>query len=86
MTALLKSLNGGVKKEDQIPVIVYSNSGENYTTESGWTGREQCVPLDSYVAEWFEYGTRVFGGCCRTDANDVKIIKDAVTLLNAVVQ
>lgn len=78
VTSLIKSLNGGVAKEHQFPIVVYPNSGEVYDVKTGWTGKEDCVPLEKYVATWMEYGTQVIGGCCRTYARDIQRIKDTV--------
>lgn len=41
----------------------------------------QTVNRTRDILEYFEYGTRLFGGCCRTNANNSKLIKDAVRRL-----
>ena len=58
--------------------MVYPNSGEVYDVSNGWTGKEDCVPLEEYVPEWIEYGTKLIGGCCRTYARDIERIKNTV--------
>lgn len=78
ITPLFKSLNGGRSQAQQLPLVVYPNSGEVYSVEAGWSGKEHCVPLESYVAEWIELGAKVIGGCCRTYARDIQRIKDTV--------
>lgn len=81
VTGLFQSLNGKRKEEDRIPLIVYPNSGEVYDVATGWTGKEDCVPLENYVPEWVDLGAVYIGGCCRTYARDIKRIKGKVDSL-----
>lgn len=46
-----------------------------------WQGKEDCVPLEHYVAQWVELGARFIGGCCRTYARDIERIKQTVNSL-----
>lgn len=78
ITPLFKSLNGGRTADVRLPLVVYPNSGEVYSVDAGWTGKEHCVPLESYVPEWIELGAKVIGGCCRTYARDIERIRTAV--------
>ncbi|XP_050089653.1 homocysteine S-methyltransferase-like isoform X2 [Anopheles aquasalis] len=78
VTPLFKSVNELKAPEARIPLIVYPNSGEIYTVEEGWQGKEDCVPLEHYVPQWVELGARFIGGCCRTYARDIQRIKQAV--------
>ena len=55
-------------------------SGETYSVESGWQGKN-CAPLEDYVEEWVKLGAKYIGGCCRSDAKDIKRIKEKVELL-----
>jgi homocysteine S-methyltransferase len=76
---LLKSLNGGrLIDDDQIPLVVYPNSGETYNVETGWQGKPFCTPLENYVTEWIEHGACFIGGCCRTGASDIKQIRQKI--------
>ncbi|XP_058058609.1 uncharacterized protein LOC131209538 [Anopheles bellator] len=79
VTPLFKSVNEKKLPEARIPLIVYPNSGEVYTVENGWQGKEDCVPLEHYVSQWIELGAYYIGGCCRTYARDIKRIKQSVT-------
>lgn len=73
---LLKNVNQGVIHS--IPLIVYPNSGEEYSPDDGWSGKDKCVNLMEFVNDWLNLGVKYIGGCCRTDANDVLSIKKAV--------
>lgn len=69
VTQLLKS----VRAENQdIPLVVYPNSGETWQAGVGWVGKESCVPLISYLPEWLSLGVHYVGGCCQTTAEDTK--------------
>lgn len=81
VTPLFQSLNGKRSAEERIPLIVYPNSGEVYDVAAGWTGKEDCVPLENYVSEWVALGAQYIGGCCRTYARDIKRIKSKVESL-----
>ncbi|XP_055598780.1 homocysteine S-methyltransferase-like [Uranotaenia lowii] len=81
VTPLLKAVNENRPPADRIPLIVYPNSGEVYSVETGWFGKESCIPLESYVPKWIELGARFIGGCCRTNARDIKRIKQTVESL-----
>ncbi|XP_031828669.1 betaine-homocysteine S-methyltransferase [Nomia melanderi] len=77
VTPLLKAINGRCKKEF-IPLVVYPNSGDKYTVESGWIKEEGEYPLHQFVHEWLDLGVRYIGGCCRTYAEDIKKIQAEV--------
>lgn len=74
---LLKAVNERRPDEDKIPLIVYPNSGEVWSAGS-WTGQEDCIPLETYVPQWIDLGAKFVGGCCRTNARDIKRIKKTV--------
>uniref|UniRef100_A0A1L8E2J7 Putative cysteine s-methyltransferase n=1 Tax=Nyssomyia neivai TaxID=330878 RepID=A0A1L8E2J7_9DIPT len=78
VTPLFKSLNGGYPEVEKIPLVVYPNSGEVYTVKDGWTGKEDCQPLENYAGEWISLGAKIIGGCCRTYARDIQRIKKFV--------
>ncbi|XP_017029376.1 homocysteine S-methyltransferase [Drosophila kikkawai] len=84
VTPLFKSLNGERGADEQIPLVVYPNSGEVYDVVNGWQGREHCVPLANYVPEWAGLGAKVIGGCCRTYARDIRHIGEAIRNWNKV--
>jgi len=79
---LFKSLNGGIARDDQLPLVVYPNTGEKYDVEKGWYGKEDCVPLSEYVEEWVNLGAKYIGGCCRTYAADISGIKNRIAKIN----
>uniref|UniRef100_A0A182Q3K3 Protein kinase domain-containing protein n=1 Tax=Anopheles farauti TaxID=69004 RepID=A0A182Q3K3_9DIPT len=62
-----------------IPLIVYPNSGEQWDAAAGcWRGAENLTPLETYVPQWVEMGVKFVGGCCRTNAGDIKRMKKTV--------
>ncbi|XP_026464857.1 uncharacterized protein LOC113367465 [Ctenocephalides felis] len=62
----------------QIPLVVYPNSGENYTPTEGWKDKDRCVPVQDYVSSWLDSGATFIGGCCRTDDEDIRNIRKSV--------
>ncbi|XP_076289389.1 betaine-homocysteine S-methyltransferase [Lasioglossum baleicum] len=78
VTPLLKQINGNRCKEEFIPLVVYPNSGDKYTVESGWIKKEGGYSLHQFVHEWLDLGVRYIGGCCRTNAEDIKKIRAEV--------
>lgn len=53
-----------------LPLAVYPNSGEHWDAgEQRWRG-QACSEMD--VVGWYAAGARLIGGCCRTDANDIR--------------
>lgn len=78
VTGLLKALNAGRQRSDRIPSVVYPNSGELYSADSGWSGYVTCKSLYEYVPEWIRLNARFIGGCCRTYARDIQIVRKFV--------
>lgn len=65
VSALLASAN-----ELKTPLMVYPNSGENWSADSQrWQGAA-CSGFP--VNAWRELGARVIGGCCRTTVEDIR--------------
>uniref|UniRef100_A0A182NLB1 Protein kinase domain-containing protein n=1 Tax=Anopheles dirus TaxID=7168 RepID=A0A182NLB1_9DIPT len=62
-----------------IPLIVYPNSGEQWDAAAGcWRGADNLTPLETYIPQWVEMGVKFVGGCCRTNAGDIKRMKKTV--------
>jgi homocysteine S-methyltransferase len=52
------------------PLAVYPNSGETWSAQrQEWDG-ESCSRFP--VAEWYDAGARLIGGCCRTTSGNIK--------------
>ncbi|XP_052869202.1 AP2-associated protein kinase 1 isoform X2 [Anopheles cruzii] len=67
---------------DRIPMIVYPNSGEQWdAVTASWHGTENVVPLETYIPQWVECGAKFIGGCCRTNARDVRRLKKTIISL-----
>ena len=68
----------------------YSNNisfkilGETYNVETGWDGKNNCKSIDDYVVEWTHLGAKFIGGCCRSEAKDIKKIKEKVKSLQRI--
>lgn len=79
VASLLKGINDDGNLN--IPLVVYSNSGEVYSTEEGWK-KEDCesIALADFVHEWLDLGVRYIGGCCRTKAEDIANIRAQIEL------
>jgi homocysteine S-methyltransferase len=51
------------------PLAAYPNSGETWSAQrQEWDG-ESCSGFP--VAEWYDAGARLIGGCCRTTSGDI---------------
>lgn len=74
VSSLLKGINGS-NKQEFIPLIVYPNSGEKYTVETGWVRKDGGDSLHQFIHEWLNLGVQYIGGCCRTHATDIKKIR-----------
>ena len=76
VSTLLKSVKDEVSQN--IPLVVYSNSGEEFSADKEWIGKEKCKNLGDYVENWLNLGVKYIGSCCRTDAKDTVNIRRAV--------
>lgn len=57
-------------------IVVYPNSGEIYHAEdNSWSGKACDFDRDFSVAEWYEAGAKLIGGCCRTGPADIAEIR-----------
>lgn len=72
--SLFKGINDN-RKDNPIPLIVYPNSGEVYTKDQGYVGKETCKPVESFVPIWLDLGVKYIGCCCRTTIEDLQKIK-----------
>jgi len=48
-----------------------------------WNDSDHAVPVESYVEEWLSLGVDLVGGCCRTTADDTKLMRARVDAFNA---
>uniref|UniRef100_A0A1B6EYQ3 Hcy-binding domain-containing protein n=1 Tax=Cuerna arida TaxID=1464854 RepID=A0A1B6EYQ3_9HEMI len=73
VSSLLASVQGL-----QVPFVVYPNSGETWIPGVGWTNKETCLPLVHYLPEWVSLGAQYIGGCCQTDAEDIRQCREFI--------
>jgi homocysteine S-methyltransferase len=65
---LLESVQGM-----DMPLMVYPNSGETWVAhEHCWVGQSDT---DFAITDWYDLGTRLIGGCCRTRPGDIAGIR-----------
>jgi homocysteine S-methyltransferase len=54
------------------PIVVYPNSGEHYdAANKQWHGCSHSDNFAQQAQEWYAYGARLIGGCCRTGPEDI---------------
>ena len=59
-----------------IPLAAYPNSGEFWDADAQqWRG-QACASMD--VVGWHRQGARLIGGCCRTTAADISLMRAAL--------
>ena len=72
---LLAELRAGTEK----PLVAYSNSGERWDAASScWTGQADIAAYGVLAAQWFEAGTQIVGGCCRTGPAHIRAVRAVV--------
>lgn len=62
------------------PLVIYPNSGEQWNAKDReWHGDKATgQTLKELTQEWYAKGARLIGGCCRTDAADIKEISNTL--------
>ncbi|HET6566195.1 MAG TPA: homocysteine S-methyltransferase, partial [Xanthomonadales bacterium] len=76
ISELLRSLD-----KTKMPLLVYPNSGECWLAhEHRWSGDGST---DFAIADWFDAGARLIGGCCRTGPADISAIRSTLSQLAA---
>ncbi|MBO6258441.1 MAG: homocysteine S-methyltransferase [Succinivibrio sp.] len=66
----VESLIRNIRKYSSKHVVVYPNSGESYDPlTKTWSG--SMTEFLSNVANWYEAGATMIGGCCRTTPADI---------------
>lgn len=72
---LVTGLIGKIKRVSGIPAIAYPNRGGEWDSKNGvWLN---TVPREftEWLPEWLDAGVEWLGGCCGTDATDIKNLK-----------
>lgn len=69
ITPLLKQLRAVTDK----PLVAYPNSGEHYDAlTKQWQTGDAATSCWHAVPEWLAAGAKLIGGCCRTQAADIR--------------
>jgi homocysteine S-methyltransferase len=71
------------KQETDKPLVAYPNSGACYDASSGtWGQSGDRTVIDESVAEWYQAGARLIGGCCLTTPETIRSIRAALSALH----
>lgn len=58
---------------NNVPLLCCPNSGETFdSVQRLWLYKDSVPPVDTYVPRWLDTGVQFVGGCCRTNADDMK--------------
>jgi homocysteine S-methyltransferase len=69
----IPSLICEIKKNTNKPIIVYPNSGEDYSAVTKtWQGDSSCAEFGTQSKAWYESGASLIGGCCRTTPGHIQ--------------
>lgn len=63
----------------RVPLLAKPNAGMPQMTDKGPVYDIDPLEFASYAPEMAEYGVKVFGGCCGTDARHIKTLNTAVS-------
>ncbi|CAL4071522.1 unnamed protein product [Meganyctiphanes norvegica] len=74
ITSLLTGANNTLPSPNELPRVVYPNSGESWKSGQGWEGRPTNLEWIKNLKEWTDLGATVIGGCCRVTTHDIKDI------------
>jgi len=77
----IPSLIGEVQKGyARANIIVYPNSGEDYSNISrSWQGKADLQDFAGAAYTWLQLGARFIGGCCRTGPQHISDIRKKLT-------
>ena len=66
----IEDLIRAIRRETDKPVVVYPNSGEDYSvSDKSWHGTAEDFAAGA--RRWRTAGARIIGGCCRTSPRDI---------------
>ncbi len=61
-----------------LPIAVYPNSGRVYDPKTKtWSRPRDMKPLAAWAMEYMAEGACAVGGCCTTDAEDIRAVREA---------
>ena len=81
--AHIESLIQAIRRECDLPILVYPNSGEVYDAVTKTWHPAQCAHADAEmsglaqgVEHWLAAGASGIGGCCRTTPEDIRALAE----------
>lgn len=75
---LVESALRQLRELTDLPLVVYANGGGTWNAKSGqWEGAGN-KPLTEYAQSWKHYEPLILGGCCGTDASDIRQLSAAM--------
>jgi len=73
VSSLISELSATIQRSE---IIVYPNSGEVYDAGSKtWSGMDDSSACARAASEWYAFGARLIGGCCRTSPEQIRSIR-----------
>lgn len=68
---------------DDVPIIVYPNSGEGWDAEHRcWIGENDAEHFAEHAHQWIKAGANIIGGCCRTGTEHIARLRKLVDAMN----
>jgi len=75
---LVESALRQLRELTDLPLVVYANGGGTWNAESGLLEGAGNKPLTEYAQSWKHYEPLILGGCCGTDARDIRLLSAAM--------
>ena len=80
---LVSDLVATVRSVSNVPLVAYPNKGGKWDAETGQWNYQTGKVLVDYWPEWQQLDLEFVGGCCGTDARDIRKLTQAVSDGNA---
>lgn len=75
-----KAISKGLKNVPQT-IALYPNGGAQYNAvEKEWESVGNQGLIVEQIPDWLDQGVKIIGGCCQTTPENIKSIKEAITI------